>query len=66
MASYRCRDCKHFRGKWGVSGCAKGCSADPRIGTYYSDGYKSVMAGCVMFERSASPRIYQEERSAVA
>lgn len=66
MASYRCADCMHFRGKWGVSGCDKGCCADPRIGTYYYDGHKSVMAGCSMFERKEPVRILQEPKAAVA
>lgn len=66
MASYRCADCKNFKGKWGVSGCAKGCCADPRIGTFYYNGYKSVLAGCVMFERKEAVRELPEKKIAIA
>ena len=60
MARFRCVDCANFKGKWGVNGCGKGCTADPRIGSYFYDGYKSTMAGCVMFERREEVAVIKE------
>ncbi len=66
MARFRCADCSNFKGKWGVSGCEKACSADPRIGSYFYDGYKSTMAGCVMFERKEPIKMIEPEKVTVA
>jgi len=66
MARFSCMNCVHFKGKWGINGCAKACSADPRIGQYYYDGYKSTLAGCVSFERREITKIIQPQKTAVA
>lgn len=66
MARFRCVDCKNFKGKWGINGCAKACSADPRIGSYFYDGYKSTMAGCVMFDRKIIVKRMEPEKVGAA